>query len=428
MKLKNLISYAVSAALSLNMLASFSSAASSDVTEPDKLIALTFDDGPNTTTTNDVLDVLEKYGAVGSFFLIGNNINDESAVTVKRAYDMGCEINNHSKTHSNMSDMSDEELLAEIQYVDDYVFEITGEHTKFFRPPFIDTSQNMYDVIDLPFICGVGCNDYMDDVTTQERADAVLSAAKDGLIVLLHDSAGNYQTVDALEIIIPALIEDGYEFVTLTELFERQGETPKETLLYSEVTKYPCSDYTDYKNLFSGEITGDGSWSGWSENTVLDRNELAQLGDSYALEADCEGIYPPVVVLQKWSGGTSLWYTIKPTYYNGERACFLAEDIQNALSENGVEYTDLDRMYILPYSGTMTMTSLDILIKEAPAESVSGDVNADGEFTVADVVMMQQYLLRAQTLTDWSAGDLYEDGCIDSLDLCLMRNMLFKSQ
>lgn len=61
-----------------------------------KVIALTFDDGPNTTTTNEVLDILEEYDAVASFFLIGDNISEESAASVKRAYDMGCEIDNHS--------------------------------------------------------------------------------------------------------------------------------------------------------------------------------------------------------------------------------------------------------------------------------------------------------------------------------------------
>lgn len=71
-----------------------------------KYIALTFDDGPNATTTNDVIDKLEKYDIVASFFLIGNNINDESAKAVKRAYDLGCEINNHSRTHSNMTELS----------------------------------------------------------------------------------------------------------------------------------------------------------------------------------------------------------------------------------------------------------------------------------------------------------------------------------
>ncbi|MDE7121978.1 MAG: polysaccharide deacetylase family protein, partial [Oscillospiraceae bacterium] len=136
----------LSAVLSVVMLAScipaVSGCAESNET---KLIALTFDDGPNTTTTNDVLDILETYNAKASFFLIGNNINPESAESVRRAYAMGMEIDNHSRSHGNMSKMSEEEIQAEISYVDDKVLEITGETTKFFRPPFIDVSDSMYD-------------------------------------------------------------------------------------------------------------------------------------------------------------------------------------------------------------------------------------------------------------------------------------------
>ena len=160
-----------------------------------KLIALTFDDGPNTTTTNDVLDLLEKYDAKASFFLIGTNINEKSAATVKRAYDMGMEIDNHSKTHSNMSKMPTEKMQAEIAFVDEKVEDIIEEKTKFFRPPFIDVSAEMYDAIDLPFICGIDCQDYKAEVTAQERADYILNGATDGVIVLLHDVAGNQQTV-----------------------------------------------------------------------------------------------------------------------------------------------------------------------------------------------------------------------------------------
>ena len=121
-----------------------------------KYIALTFDDGPNATTTNDVIDKLEKYDIVASFFLIGNNINDESAKAVKRAYDLGCEINNHSRTHSNMTELSAEDIRAEFEYTDERVYEITGEHTKFFRPPYISVHQIVFDNIDVPFIAGIG--------------------------------------------------------------------------------------------------------------------------------------------------------------------------------------------------------------------------------------------------------------------------------
>ncbi len=393
--------------------------------QADKVIALTFDDGPNTTTTNEVLDVLEKYDAVASFFLIGDNINAESAVSVKRAYDMGCEIDNHSKTHSNMPNMTAEEIAAEIQYVDDYVYEITGERTKFFRPPFIDTNQTMYDVIDLPFISGFDCKDYMADVTAQQRADAMITAAKDGLIILLHDAAGNSQTVEALETVIPTLQAQGYEFVTLTELFERQGETPKETLIYSEVAKYPCKDYTFYQNVFTGEAVGDSSWPSWGETSSLDLTELAELSDTYAIEVTYSCPSFPVVVLQRWSGG-SLWYPVNPCYYNGEKACFLAKDIQAALDVNGVTYADLDKITVVPGGGTLTMYRLDLLVKAEEDGALKGDVNLDGSITTADLILLQRYLLNTAQLTAQQAqnADLDENDRMNAFDLAALKRTL----
>lgn len=202
-----------------------------------KYIALTFDDGPNTTTTNEVLDVLEQYGIKGSFFLIGNNINAESEKSVKRAYDMGCDIGNHSKSHPYMNEMSVDEIKAEIEYVDNYILEITGEKPKFFRPPYIAINNTMFDTIDLTFISGFGCNDWDDKVTAERRAKVIIRQAQDGGIILLHDAQGNSKTVEALHTIIPELQAQGYEFVTLTELFELKGValTPDDGNLYSFV-------------------------------------------------------------------------------------------------------------------------------------------------------------------------------------------------
>ena len=123
-------------------------------------IAITFDDGPNATTTMEVLDILEKYQVRASFFLIGTNINDESAKSVKRAFDLGCDIENHSKTHSYMDKMTADEIKDEVAYVNDKVKEITGTTPKFFRPPYIAVNSTMYDNIDMTFISGYGCNDW----------------------------------------------------------------------------------------------------------------------------------------------------------------------------------------------------------------------------------------------------------------------------
>lgn len=81
-----------------------------------KLVALTFDDGPTLGITDKVLDVLEENNVVASFFLIGQNITEQTEYLVKRAYNMGCTIENHSKTHPSMIDLTKQEILDEVNY------------------------------------------------------------------------------------------------------------------------------------------------------------------------------------------------------------------------------------------------------------------------------------------------------------------------
>ena len=199
------------------------------------MIALTFDDGPNTMITPQVLDILEENGIVASFFLIAQNINDESAEAVRRAKAMGCDIENHSLTHGFMDKMSPEQIREEVKVCTDRIVAITGEKPKFFRPPFIALNQTMYDNIDLTFICGAGCEDWVPTVSAQERIDRVLANAEDGQIVLLHDMPYNFNTVEAIKVIIPELKKRGFEFVTVSQLFEKSGVIPVRNRLYTNV-------------------------------------------------------------------------------------------------------------------------------------------------------------------------------------------------
>ena len=197
------------------------------------IIALTFDDGPNTSVTPQVLDILESEGITASFFLIAQNITPASAEMVRRAKAMGCDIENHSVTHGFMNRMTAEQIREEVQTCTDRIIEITGEAPKFFRPPFIAVSKEMYDSIGLTFICGMGCEDWVPDVTAEERAARVLAAAEDGQIVLLHDMQGNQATVEALKTIIPELKKRGYRFVTVSRLFEEKRTVPQHGWLYT---------------------------------------------------------------------------------------------------------------------------------------------------------------------------------------------------
>ena len=199
------------------------------------IIALTFDDGPNTVITPQVLDLLEEHGILASFFLIARNITPESAEVVRRAKAMGCDIENHTLTHPFMDKLSLEEIRKEVDTCTEKIVAITGEEPKFFRPPFIAVSKEMYDNIDMTFICGAGCEDWVPTVTAEQRAERVLAGAEDGQIVLLHDMEWNVNTVEALKTIVPELKKRGYRFVTCAQLFAEAGVTPVHGRLYSNV-------------------------------------------------------------------------------------------------------------------------------------------------------------------------------------------------
>ena len=193
----------------------------------EKLIALSFDDGPNLVTTPLVLDVLAENGISASFFVEGQYINDTTAAMMLRAVDLGCDIENHSWSHQPMSTLSDEEINSEIYYTSALIEKYAGHAPRFFRPPYIDHNKLMHSLIGLTFICGQGCDDWVPEVTAQQRADSVVAHAADGQIVLLHDFEGNDNTVEALKTIIPELKARGFKFVTVPELFEAKGVTPE---------------------------------------------------------------------------------------------------------------------------------------------------------------------------------------------------------
>ena len=121
-----------------------------------KVLALSFDDGPNTTITPKILDILEEYHIAASFFLIGQNIKGEAVDVVKRALAMGCDICNHSFTHKAMTELTPEEIREEIEKTDALIQSITGDIPIFFRPPYINVDDYLYDHVDKVFICGAG--------------------------------------------------------------------------------------------------------------------------------------------------------------------------------------------------------------------------------------------------------------------------------
>ncbi len=188
-----------------------------------KMIALTFDDGPNTGTTVEILNVLEEYDVPATFFVNGMHINEESGPVLRRMVEQGCEIGNHGQNHLYMGKLTAEEIQAEVQQVQDLVEQYAGVRPQFFRPPYLDVSQTMFDNIDLVFVAGGDTKDYDNNTSAEARAENVLRQAQDGAVFILHCFSGNTKTADALYTIIPELQRQGYELVTVGDLFAAKG-------------------------------------------------------------------------------------------------------------------------------------------------------------------------------------------------------------
>lgn len=190
-----------------------------------KLVALTFDDG-HSNTTPKILDILESEKIPGSFFLIGNNISEETKPLFERQIALGCEICNHSLTHSDMTTLTAEEIASEIKANSEKIYSLCGKTPKFFRPPYLCTDDKMFDNIPLTFIAGADSHDWEAQLSPEGRIANILELVRDGAIILMHDFADNDNTVKALPTVIAELRKLDYEFVTVSELFERKGIEP----------------------------------------------------------------------------------------------------------------------------------------------------------------------------------------------------------
>lgn len=196
-----------------------------------KYCSLTFDDGPNfagDNTMNKMLDILDKHGVTASFFLIANKISAENTAVIERAVKMGCDIENHTWSHPDMTKLSREEMIEEYDKCDEAIIKITGKKPVLFRPPFICVNDLMHDVIHVPFICGHGCEDWVKERTVDERFKLMMSNVQDGVMYLLHVDDGNEATLELVDRAIPVLKEQGFEFVTAPKLFELKGVEMKD--------------------------------------------------------------------------------------------------------------------------------------------------------------------------------------------------------
>lgn len=184
------------------------------VSEPGPRIALTFDDGPG-PYTECLLDGLKERGVKASFFLIGRSVK-EYPEAVKRMEEEGHLIGNHTYSHVKLKGLSPEETRREIQKTDEAVYEITGKHVAYLRPPFGEWEEDLeltYPV--LPVMWTVDPLDWTTE-NVEEIVDRVVTQAGENDMILLHDCYDS--SVEAALRIVDRLLAEGFDFVRVDEL------------------------------------------------------------------------------------------------------------------------------------------------------------------------------------------------------------------
>lgn len=179
------------------------------------MIALTFDDGPNYNTSK-IIDILNKYNVKATFFMLGKNIENNKDI-VKKMNDYGMEIGNHTYSHKLLTKLKEEQILNEFKKTNDLVFDIIGKYPTLTRPSYGSTSSKIRKQVTTPIIIwNIDTLDWKYH-NSSKIYNEVISKAEDGDIILMHDIYT--ATSNSLELIIPKLLEKGYQLVTVSELF-----------------------------------------------------------------------------------------------------------------------------------------------------------------------------------------------------------------
>lgn len=193
-----------------------------DVDPAAPMVALTFDDGPLVGPTDRILDILEANGARATFFIQGKQAARYPDL-VRRAYGLGCQIGNHTYNHKDLTSLSDQDALDQIESVNGLVAELTGEGCALVRPPHGKgwRDRRVLNLAPYPLILwSIDTKDW-ETRSTSKTIAAVLDKARDGDIILMHDVYP--ETADAAASIIPGLMERGYRLVTVSEMFSYKG-------------------------------------------------------------------------------------------------------------------------------------------------------------------------------------------------------------
>lgn len=192
----------------------------------EKMLALTFDDGPSPTFTQKILDLLAKYNAKATFFVMGKQAEMYPEI-IRREHQEGHEIGNHTYSHPEVNHIPFEELRDDLSHAHQVIAQITGNNMALFRPTsgfYDDKIVKAAHLLGYKVVIWTWGQDSRDwtGISGQTIAMRIINTVKPGNIILFHDQGGNRSnTLKALQIILPVLTEQGYHFTTVSSLLQK---------------------------------------------------------------------------------------------------------------------------------------------------------------------------------------------------------------
>lgn len=234
----------------------FNEEGSYDPSKKRPMIALTFDDGPG-EYTETLLDTVEKYNIHVTFFMLGQNVEGRES-TIQRMVKLGCEIGNHTWDHQELPNMDLDSALQEFQKTDDALVKACGQAPTVCRAPYGAITDEQISAVGKPFF--MWSTDSLDWKLMDADADynQIMndSSLGDGSVILMHD-IHEPSVKCATEKLIPALIDQGYKLVTVSELAEAKDVT---------LQSASYSDFWD-SSLQAGRVAGYAGNSSDSEDS-----------------------------------------------------------------------------------------------------------------------------------------------------------------
>ena len=248
----------------------FNEDGSYDPSKKRPMIALTFDDGPG-EYTETLLDTVEKYNIHVTFFMLGQNVEGRES-TIQRMVKLGCEIGNHTWDHpeQTLPNMDLDSVVQEFQKTDDALVKACGQAATVCRAPYGAITDEQMSAVGKPFF--MWSTDSLDWKLMDADADynQIMndSSLGDGSIILMHD-IHEPSVKCATEKLIPALIDQGYKLVTVSELAEAKDVT---------LQSASYSDFWD-SSLQAGRVAGYAGNSSDSEDSSDDGSDGSDSSD-----------------------------------------------------------------------------------------------------------------------------------------------------